>query len=80
MRSPLTESGSPLAYAQPLCTPTRMQLMTGRYNCRNWRAFGVMDPKEVTFGHWMGAQGYKTCIAGKWQLYSYNQPDYQLEW
>ena len=68
------------AYAQPLCTPTRMQLMTGLYNFRNWKAFGVMDPKEKTFGHWMGAQGYKTCIAGKWQLYSYNPPDYQPEW
>ena len=39
------------AYAQPLCTPTRVQLMTGQYNFRNWKAFGVMDPKATTFGH-----------------------------
>jgi arylsulfatase A-like enzyme len=68
------------AYAQPLCTPTRMQLMTGQYNFRNWRAFGVMDPKERTFGHFMHDAGYKTCIAGKWQLYSYNPPDFEPEW
>src|SRR5262245_33666135 len=41
------------AYAQPLCTPTRVQLMTGQHNFRNWRAFGLMDPHEKTFGHMM---------------------------
>ncbi len=64
------------AYAQPLCTPTRLQLMTGKYNHRNWVAFGVMDPKEKTFGHYMQSAGYKTCIAGKWQFWSYDPPDY----
>jgi arylsulfatase A-like enzyme len=24
--------------------------------------------------------GYKTCVAGKWQLYSYNPPDFETEW
>jgi arylsulfatase A len=59
------------AYAQPLCTPTRVQLMTGQHNFRNWRAFGLMDPREKTFGHMMQAAGYRTAIAGKWQFYSY---------
>src|ERR687891_354627 len=40
------------AYAQPLCTPTRLQLMTGKYNHRNWVAFGILDPRERTFGHY----------------------------
>ncbi len=68
------------AYAQPLCTPTRVQLMTGKYNFRNWRAFGILDPKERTFGHMMQEGGYETCIAGKWQLYSYNPPHFMPEW
>src|SRR5690606_10359213 len=33
------------AYAQPLCTPTRLQLMTGEYNYRNWIGFGIMPPE-----------------------------------
>lgn len=64
------------AYAQPLCANTRLQLMTGLYNQRNWIAFGILDPESKTFGHWMQEAGYKTCIAGKWQLQSYDPPDY----
>ena len=64
------------AYAQPLCTNTRIQLMTGLYNNRNWLYFGCLDPKAKTFGHWMKDAGYSTCIAGKWQLQSYDPPDY----
>jgi len=67
------------AYAQPLCTPTRLQLMTGQYNFRNWKAFGLLPPEEVTFGHTMQEAGYKTCISGKWQLWSYNPPEFEPE-
>ena len=65
------------AYAYPLCTPTRVSLMTGKYNFRNWKAFGILDPNEKTFGHLMQEQGYKTCMAGKWQLQSYDQPSFE---
>ncbi len=68
------------AYALPLCTPTRIQIMTGKYNFRNWKAFGILDPSEKTFGHYMQYAGYKTCITGKWQLRSYNPPDFEPEW
>jgi arylsulfatase A-like enzyme len=55
-------------YATPLCTPSRVQIMTGKYNNRNYIGFGLLDPKEKTFGHFMQEAGYKTFIAGKWQL------------
>ena len=55
-------------YAQPLCTPTRVQLMTGQYNVRNYIRFGLLDPQQQTFAHWFRAAGYATCIVGKWQL------------
>lgn len=64
------------AYSQPLCTPTRVEIMTGRDNHRNWLYFGILDPKERTFGHLMKVAGYRTCISGKWQLQSYDPPDF----
>ena len=57
------------AYATPLCTPSRVQLMTGRYNFRNYIGFGLLDPEEVTFAHLLKEAGYSTSIYGKWQLY-----------
>ncbi|MDP7292704.1 MAG: sulfatase-like hydrolase/transferase [Verrucomicrobiota bacterium] len=54
--------------SQPLCTPTRVKIMTGRYNFRNYKTFGILDRREKTFGHVMRDAGYKTCIVGKWQL------------
>ena len=64
------------AYSQPLCTPTRVQIMTGKYNHRNWQAFGIMPQGERTFGHVMSGLGYRTLIAGKWQLTSYDPPNF----
>lgn len=74
----LSETGMQFnnAYAQPLCTPTRVELMTGKYNFRNWKAFGILDPNEKTFGHLMQDAGYRTCIVGKWQLQSYDTIGY----
>lgn len=55
-------------YVQPLCTPTRVQLMTGQYNVRNYTHFGHLDRQQITFAHLLQRAGYATCIAGKWQL------------
>ena len=55
-------------YSQPVCTPSRVKIMTGQSNARNYVAFGVLREGEVTFGNVLKAAGYKTCIAGKWQL------------
>jgi len=55
-------------YSQPICTPSRVQIMTGVYNHRNYIKFGLLDPKAITFGNVMQDAGYETTIAGKWQL------------
>lgn len=55
-------------HSQPLSTPSRVQLMTGKYNNRNYTSFAYLDPKERTFAQMAKDAGYTTCIAGKWQL------------
>ncbi|MBI9017325.1 MAG: sulfatase-like hydrolase/transferase [Phycisphaerae bacterium] len=55
-------------HSNPVCTPTRVKIMTGKHNYRNYVHFGTLDHRQKTFGHIMQAGGYKTCIAGKWQL------------
>lgn len=55
-------------YVQPLCTPTRVQLMTGIYNVRNYINFGNLDRTTTTFGNLFQKAGYATCMTGKWQL------------
>lgn len=55
-------------FSTPICTPTRVKLMTGKYSFRNYTHFGYLNPKEKTFGQMLQAAGYKTAIAGKWQL------------
>ena len=56
------------AYSTPICTTSRVKLMTGQYNFRNYTHFGYLNPKDKTFGHMMQDAGYQTAIAGKWQL------------
>ncbi|MHC4916325.1 MAG: sulfatase-like hydrolase/transferase [Planctomycetota bacterium] len=55
-------------YSQPLCTPSRVQIMTGIYNVRNYVKFGVLRRSETTFAHLLKKAGYATCVVGKWQL------------
>ena len=60
-------------HSQPLCTPSRVQIMTGLSNVRNYVRFAVMDPEALTFGHLLQAAGYRTGVFGKWQLYGAEQ-------
>jgi arylsulfatase A len=65
-------------FSTPLCTPTRVQVMTGRYPFRTgWTRLidkrapdqQYFDPsKEITFGQMLQGAGYATAVAGKWQL------------
>ena len=63
-------------YAQPMCTPTRAALMTGRYPIRYGLQTAVI-PSSATYGlatdEWLLPQalkeaGYYTAIVGKWHL------------
>ena len=56
-------------YSEPVCTSSRVKIMTGRDGIRNYVQFGTLDRDEVTFGSMMKDAGYATVIAGKWQLH-----------
>jgi len=56
------------AFANPLCTPSRVKIMTGMYNVRNYASFGELPGGERTFAHQLKTVGYATAVAGKWQL------------
>ena len=55
-------------FSNPICTPSRVKIMTGQYNARNYVKFGMLDRGQTTFAHQLKKAGYTTAIAGKWQL------------
>jgi arylsulfatase A-like enzyme len=74
----LAASGARLEafYVQPVCSPTRAALMTGRYPMRHGLQVGVVRPwaqyglplDERTLPQSLQEAGYFTAICGKWHL------------
>ena len=62
-------------YVQPVCSPTRSTLMTGRYPARTGvysvvrpQAPWGLKPEEQTLAQTLRSAGYETAITGKWHL------------
>ena len=68
-------------YVQPICTPTRAQLLTGRYDIHTGLQHGIVWPSqanglpcnETTIATKLKQSGYKTHIVGKWHLGFYRK-------
>jgi len=60
------------AHSTPVCTPTRTQIMSGRYGHRNYTRFTRFIESEVCFAELLRDAGYATMMAGKWQLGGYD--------
>jgi len=66
------------AWSTPICTPTRVTLLTGQYPFRHgwtqhydvprWGGHGLSWTKFTTFAHVLRESGYATAIGGKWQV------------
>jgi len=55
-------------HSTPKCSPSRVTLMTGRYTFRTTTQWGHIPDSEITFGSVLASAGYKTALAGKWQM------------
>ena len=72
----LARTGAQFAtcWCTPICSPTRAEIMTGRYGFRtswfhnNLKTTQPLCRENQTIGCVLKAAGYATAIAGKWQL------------
>ncbi|XP_067939280.1 arylsulfatase B-like [Watersipora subatra] len=68
-------------YVQPICTPSRSQLMSGRYQIHTGLQNGVIWPcmpsglplEDPTLADKLKAAGYSTHMIGKWHLGFYKE-------
>jgi len=53
-------------YATPMCVPSRVEILTGRYSFRNYFSWDHIDRSQPTVAQLLKRAGYRTAMAGKW--------------
>lgn len=55
-------------HTAPMCSPSRVSILTGRYPFRVTTKWAHLPEDEITFGEVLRSAGYKTAMVGKWQM------------
>ncbi len=55
-------------HAAPMCSPSRVMMLSGKYNFRNYVEWGVYPIGDKTIANMLQDAGYTTGVYGKWQL------------
>ncbi|MEM1326159.1 MAG: sulfatase-like hydrolase/transferase [Bacteroidota bacterium] len=55
-------------HVTPICTPTRIAWLTGKYQYNNMECFAWMHHSQRTFAHDLKFSGYNTSQMGKWHM------------
>lgn len=66
-------------YATPLCSPSRVELMTAQYSFRTYTEWGQIDRDDETFVQRLRDAGYETLVAGKWHIGGWDETPLGVE-
>ena len=62
-------------YATPMCSPSRVMLLTGRRSDHNYVQWARWNQTDATIASVLAGAGYRTAMSGKWHLGGWPRPE-----